>query len=172
MLIPLRSDFVYILLVCIDWENAVRILGATKLFTPTLLLGKFVGCLQQVILERFSKSMNCIPCLLRIIFVTQLGKIVCQTNETDSKRSTCLRGAFCSSNWIPLLVDQFFQSTDRKITEILKFFIRLDLAYVDCRQDAQSNLTSSIINMVDGISRQSDLLTQVRHIHLVLEGRV
>ena len=50
-----------------------------------------------------------------------------------------------------LIVNQLFQSSDRKVAKFLKFLIRLNLSNVDSRKNAEGNLTKLIIDVVDGI---------------------
>ena len=53
MLILLSGDLVYILLVCIDRQDTISILGATKVLTVSLLLSKLIRRFQKIELEGF-----------------------------------------------------------------------------------------------------------------------
>ena len=109
--------------------------------------------------------------LSAVIVCTMLSKIVCQTDVTNAQR-TAVNGALLSSRYrVLLIVDKGIQTPYSEVTEFIQFVQVLQFANVDSRQNTQSNLTL-LINVLKGICRQSDLLTQVRHIHLVLEGRV
>ena len=116
--------------------------------------------------------MNCIPCLLRVILESKFSKIVGKTNKTYSKRSPCLCGYLCCLNWVVLIINQFIQSTNRKIAHLLQLFIRINLSNINGRKNTQSNLTIFIINMLKWISGESDLLTKITHLYLIFKGRV
>jgi len=98
--------------------------------------------------------------------------VIAQTNVSNAQRTPCKGATTCCSDGILLIIDQFFQTPYSEITKFFHLIKRTDLTNVDGRQNTQSNLTCIIIDVIDGICRESDLLTQVGHINLVLEGGV
>ena len=70
------------------------------------------------------------------------------------------------------MINEFLQRPSHEVTEVFQFLVRVNLTHVDCGKDTQGNLTKLIINVLKRIGGKSDFLTQVRHLHLILEGGV
>src|SRR5210317_2089020 len=167
----MRDDFVNVLLVCINGQNTPRILGLFESFTGSFLSCKFTRRLEKRELEDFGKVMDQLPCFWLVILDTMFSKVVCQTDESNAQRTTCKGALLGSLDRIVLIVNQLFQTPYSKVTEFFQIFQLLQFTDVNGRQNAQSNLTMTI-DVLNRISGECNLLTQVTHIHLIIKRTV
>ena len=94
--------------------------------------------------------MNQFPRLRIVVVLPILSKIVCETNEPYSKRTTRSGGDFCCSDRIPLKINEFIKTPNSKITENFKIRKIPNFANVNSTKNAESNFTFGVIDMLDG----------------------